>query len=99
MRPGGLVAVATWGQPQDCQITAVLGAVLPLMPPQPPDAPHEGPFALSEPGRLESFVSAAGLEPVATREVDCPMVYPDVGDRAAGAGVAGRAGDGRPARR
>ena len=43
-----------------------------------PDAPHEGPFALSEPGRLESFVSAAGLEPVTTREVDCPMAYPDV---------------------
>jgi SAM-dependent methyltransferase len=78
VRPGGLVAVATWGQPQDCQITAVLGAVLPLMPPQPPDAPHEGPFALSEPGRLESFVSAAGLEPVSTREVDCPMHYSDV---------------------
>jgi SAM-dependent methyltransferase len=77
VRPGGLVAVATWGQPQNCQITAVLGAVLPLMPPPPPEAPHEGPFALSEPGRLESFVSAAGLEPVTTGEVDCPMVYPE----------------------
>lgn len=77
VRPGGLVAVATWGQPQDCQITAVLGEVVPLMPPPPPGAPHEGPFALSEPGRLESFVSAAGLEPVETREVACPMAYPD----------------------
>jgi SAM-dependent methyltransferase len=77
VRPGGLVAVATWGQPQDCQMTAVLGEIVPLMPPPPPGAPHEGPFALSEPGRLESFVSAAGLEPVEAREVACPMVYPD----------------------
>ena len=77
VRPGGLVAVATWGQPQDCRITAVLGEVMPLMPPPPPGAAHEGPFALSEPGRLESFVAAAGLQPVVTREVACPMVYPD----------------------
>jgi SAM-dependent methyltransferase len=76
--PGGLVAVATWGQPQDCQITAVLGEVMPLMPPPSPDAPHDGPFALSEPGCLEAFVSAAGLQPVETREVACPMVYPDL---------------------
>jgi SAM-dependent methyltransferase len=77
VRPGGLVAVATWGQPQDCEITAVLGAVVPLMPAPPPDAPHEGPFALSEPGRLEAFVSAAGLQPLGAQEVSCPMVYPD----------------------
>jgi hypothetical protein len=48
------------------------------MPPPPPGAPHEGPFALSEPGRLESCVSAAGLVPVQTPAVVCPMVYPDV---------------------
>jgi SAM-dependent methyltransferase len=77
VRPGGLVAVATWGRAQECKITAVLGEVMPLMPPPPPGAPYEDPFALSEPGRLESFVVAAGLEPVEAQEVACPMVYPD----------------------
>jgi SAM-dependent methyltransferase len=78
VRPGGEIAVATWGQPEDCEITAVLGEVGPLLPPPPPGAPHEGPFALSPPGRLEAFVGAAGLTTVRAEEVSCPMVYPDL---------------------
>jgi SAM-dependent methyltransferase len=77
VRPGGLVAVATWGQPEDCEITTILGEIMPLLPDVPSDESHDGPFALSEPGRLESFVSAAGLDPVQAREVSCPMIYPD----------------------
>jgi SAM-dependent methyltransferase len=78
IRPGGQIAVATWGQPENCEITAVLGEVGPLLPPPPPGAPHEGPFALSAPGRLEAFVAAAGLTTVRAEEVSCPMVYPDL---------------------
>jgi SAM-dependent methyltransferase len=78
VRPGGEIVVATWGQPEDCEITAVLGEVGPLLPPPPPGAPHEGPFALSAPGRLEAFVGAASLTAVRAEEVSCPMVYPDL---------------------
>jgi SAM-dependent methyltransferase len=78
VRPGGEIAVATWGQPERCEITPVLGAVGPLLPPPPPGAPHEGPFALSAPGRLEAFVSAAGLTALRAEEVSCPMIYPDL---------------------
>jgi hypothetical protein len=70
--------VATWGQPEACEITAILDEVGPLLPPPPPDVPHEDPFALSAPGRLELFVATAGLEPVQAREVQCPMTYPDL---------------------
>jgi SAM-dependent methyltransferase len=78
VRPGGEIVVATWGQPEDCEITAVLGEVGPLLPPPPPGDPHEGPFALSAPGRLEAFVGAASLTAVRAEEVSCPMVYPDL---------------------
>jgi SAM-dependent methyltransferase len=78
VRRGGQIAVATWGQPEDCEITAVLGEVGPLLPPPPPGALHEGPFALSAPGRLEAFVGAARLATVRAEEVPCPMIYPDL---------------------
>jgi SAM-dependent methyltransferase len=78
VRAGGLVAVATWGQPEASQMTAVLGAVGPLLPPPSPGAAHGGPFALSAPGRLESFVDAAGLTTVSAAEVSAPMRYPDL---------------------
>jgi hypothetical protein len=70
--------VATWGQPDNCEITAVLEQVGPLLPPPPPAAPHEGPFSLSAPGRLESFAAAAGLIAQDAQEVSCPMCYPDL---------------------
>jgi len=78
VRTGGQLAVATWGQPEHCEITAVLGEVGPLLPPPPEDAPHAGPFALSAPGRLETFLETAGLTAVHADEVSCPMQYPDL---------------------
>jgi SAM-dependent methyltransferase len=78
VRPGGFVAIATWGQPEASEMSSVLAAVGPLMPPPPPGAKHGGPFALSAPGLLESFIEPAGLTPVAVAEVACPMRYPDM---------------------
>jgi SAM-dependent methyltransferase len=56
VRHGGLVAVATWGRPEDCEAAAYLGALGMLLPPPPPGAP--GPFALSQPGALASLARA-----------------------------------------
>lgn len=36
-----------------------------------------GPFALSQPGRLEALVEAAGLAPLRAAEVACPFHYTD----------------------
>jgi hypothetical protein len=65
--------MAAWGRPEDCQAAAYLVALGALLPPPPPGAP--GPFALSRPGALASL--AAGLEPVAARDVETVWAYPD----------------------
>lgn len=69
------MAISTWGRPRDCEMREVFAALQPLLPPPPPGA--GGPFALSEPGRLEALVQPAGLTPTHTAEVACPSDYPD----------------------
>lgn len=55
VRHGALVAIASWGRPDDCEAAAYLHALGTLLPPPPPGAP--GPFALSEPGALVSLAT------------------------------------------
>jgi SAM-dependent methyltransferase len=74
--PGGPVAVATWGQPQACQMRHLFAALAPFQPPSPPGR-QGGPFALSAPGRLEQLVESAGLAPAVTGEAACSFDYPD----------------------
>jgi SAM-dependent methyltransferase len=66
-RPGAPVGIVTWGEPGQCETRVILAAIGGLLPPPPPGA--EGPFALSEPGRLEALAAAAGLTPLTTGDV------------------------------
>jgi SAM-dependent methyltransferase len=75
-KPGAPIAVATWGQPDQSDMAAILSAFRSMTPPPAPGA--VGPFALSEPGKLEGFVRAAGLEPDAVAEVETVWEYPDL---------------------
>jgi SAM-dependent methyltransferase len=70
-RPGGRIAVTTWGPPEQCEMRAVLGAIGSLLPPPPPGA--AGPFALAAPGALAALVAGAGL--TAERTIDVPTPY------------------------
>jgi SAM-dependent methyltransferase len=74
-RPGGIVAVMTWGRPEGMEAAAVVGALRPLLPAPPPGAP--GPFALSDPDRLAAFVAAAGLTPRDVIEGETQWAYPN----------------------
>jgi hypothetical protein len=56
---------------EQCETRVILGAIGGLLPPPPPGA--GGPFALSEPGRLEALVSEAGLMP--ERAVDVAQCF------------------------
>jgi hypothetical protein len=76
LTPGGPVAVATWDQPDACQMRQVFAALAPFLPP-PPSGAEGGPFALSAPGRLEQLVASAALTPGAAAEVACRFDYPD----------------------
>jgi SAM-dependent methyltransferase len=75
MKRGGQVAMVTWGRAQDCEAAVTLAAVMALLPPPPPGA--EGPFALSEPGRMEALLEQAGLAPGGSGDIAVPMEYPD----------------------
>jgi SAM-dependent methyltransferase len=75
VRPGGAVVMLTWGSAQECEHSHTLAAVNALLPPPPPGA--GGPFALSEPGKLEALLQSAGLQPQRSGAADCPFVYPD----------------------
>ena len=86
-KPGGKVFVMTWGEPGSMEVTAFIAALKPLLPPMPPNA--SGPFALSEPGKLEELASSAGLTPREVFDVDSPWTYPDLATALKGLGSSG----------
>jgi len=86
-RPGGRVFVMTWGEPAGMEAAALVAALKPLLPPPPPGA--GGPFALSEPGRLEDLAREAGLTPLEVFDVDAPWGYPDLATAQRGLGSSG----------
>ena len=74
-KPGGKIAVAVWGQAENCEFRHILKAVAGAMP-EPPKG--GGPFALSKPGALETLLSKAGIATDGRGEVTCPFDYDDV---------------------
>jgi SAM-dependent methyltransferase len=75
-KSGGIVVIAVWGLPEQCEAAGHLKALGSLMPPPPAGAP--GPFALSEEVKLKAFASDVGLTPLAVVDVECPWIYPNL---------------------
>jgi SAM-dependent methyltransferase len=65
-KPGGPVAIVTWGAPERCESRVILAAIGGLL------------LALSVPGKLEELAEAAGLAPERADEVPTPLIYPDL---------------------
>ena len=86
-RPGGKVFIMTWGDPAGMEAAALVAALKPLMPPPPPGA--AGPFALSEPGKLEELAAKAGLTALEVFDVESPWSYPDLATALRGLGSSG----------
>ena len=86
-KPGGKVFIMTWGEPGSMEVTAMVAALKPLLPPMPANA--SGPFALSEPGKLEEFATSAGLTPREVFDVESPWIYPDLDTALKGLGSSG----------
>jgi SAM-dependent methyltransferase len=76
-RVGNVVAILTWGLPEECEAAGYVRALGSVMPPPPPGAP--GPFALSTPGALQDLARAAGLEPRSAGTVLASWRFPDYG--------------------
>jgi SAM-dependent methyltransferase len=75
-KPGGIIVIAVWGLPEQCEAAGHLKALGALMPPPPPGAP--GPFALSNETTLRAFAADAGLTPLTLVDVACPWIYPNL---------------------
>lgn len=71
LRPGGRLALAVWGTPEQNQFFATIALSLVqhghLPPPEPPPAP--GPFSMASSERTEALLSGAGFGEVRTEEV------------------------------
>ena len=74
-RPGGRVAIEVWGESARCE-TEVFFARLKELAPSPPGT--AAPLAASEPGVVEGLLTAAGLEPCAAGEAECPFIFRDL---------------------
>jgi len=74
----GSVAVAIPSRVAESGITAVFRPLFPLFPPETLESmKHSGMFALSEPGRLEEVLDAAGLTVDEDDEIETLIVFDD----------------------
>jgi ubiquinone/menaquinone biosynthesis C-methylase UbiE len=94
-KPGGVVAIVTWGPPEGMPAAALVAALRPLLPPPPPGAP--GPFALSNETALRTFAQGAGLEPGEIFDVESPWSYASLEEGIRGLGSSGVAARARNA--
>jgi ubiquinone/menaquinone biosynthesis C-methylase UbiE len=79
LRPGGYLAAAVWGAPQQVPlISASCAAVMGQLgrPLPPPDAP--GPFNLAHPDKLAQSMTEAGFSNVATEPLTMSITFPSV---------------------
>jgi len=72
VRPGGRVAVTSWGRPEQVEMRDVFAAVASAMPQRPPGG---GPFAWSADGALANLLSEAGLKVMAEGGSQCDFHY------------------------
>lgn len=75
-KPAAPVVVGTWGRAADCEAAGYIEALGSMLPPSQLGAP--GPFALSEPGTLDSLARDAGLVPGETVDTLCEWRFPDL---------------------
>jgi SAM-dependent methyltransferase len=74
VRPGGRVAITSWGRPEQVEMRDVFAAVASVMPQRPPGV---GPFAWSADGALANLLCEAGFRVIAEGGSRCDFHYPD----------------------
>jgi SAM-dependent methyltransferase len=80
LRPGGRVALASWGPPERNPFFGLIGMSLGqrghIPQPEPPPAP--GPFSMASPKRTTALLEGAGFKDIRTEEVPVTFSVPDV---------------------
>ncbi len=78
LRPGGRIALATWGDPQRNAWTSLVDEAIRHAGHEPPDRRVPGQMlSLTDPARVAGLLRAAGFEPVETAEVPVTWRYAD----------------------
>jgi SAM-dependent methyltransferase len=72
LRPGGRLAITSWGKPEQCEMRDVFTAVASAIPQRPPGG---GPFAWSADGVLANLLSEAGLKVITEGGSQCNFNY------------------------
>jgi SAM-dependent methyltransferase len=83
LKPGGRCAFLCWG-PLDINawVTVPLGTLRDLFAPQPPADPHApGPFALSDPKRMETILREAGASKIEATLIKAPVLLGRADDK------------------
>ena len=74
LRPGGRLAITSWGKPEQVEMRVVFAAVASALPQR---APGGGPFAWSADGALADLLSEAGFKVIAEGASQCDFQYPN----------------------
>jgi SAM-dependent methyltransferase len=74
-RPGASLGIFAWGPDERCELSVLMKAWQPLLPPPPAGAAR--PVPLCTPGVLEALVTAAGWTPARTGDLETVWEYPD----------------------
>lgn len=78
LKPGGRLVMGIWDKPHLSDATNVLNAIGSLLPP--PALGTQGPFALSEDGRIEGEFVNNHLNMIFKTRVSCPFLYSSLTD-------------------
>lgn len=80
LRPGGVLAAATWGQPPDVPIISLAFRVISRHLGLPPPPPGPGPFSMSDPRVVRAELEQAGFTEVDITELVAPFRFDSVED-------------------
>lgn len=75
LRPGGRVAITSWGKPEECEMRAIFAGVGAVLPKSPGGG---GPFAWSADGALAGLLAQAGLTILGEGPSVCDFHYADL---------------------
>lgn len=81
LKPGGVLAVATWGPPQAVpMISLAFGVISERLSLEPPPPGLPGPFSMSDPGQVTAELTAAGFNDAEVRAHVVPFRLDSVAD-------------------
>jgi SAM-dependent methyltransferase len=87
LRDDGKLVIGVWGTAAECESLKVLASIASLLPE--PIAGSPGPLALSDEGKVEGLLTAAGFKIIESNTIECPWNFSSLDDAVKGILAAG----------